>query len=266
MTLILPSVLGALCYLAAGAIQAASLSGARPEHRSLVMSLGLVALVLHTFAVYRVLHTGEGIQLGVFPVASLIAWLVAALVLASCLRKPLTNLFVVIFPLAATTLVLAMAWPPTTQAQHISAGILSHVLTSILAYSLFTIAAVQAFLLALQDRQLKHHHTRGLVRSLPPLQLMEKLLFEMLWLGFALLTLSLLTGFVFVDDIFAQHLAHKTFFSILAWFVFGRLLWGRLQSGWRGRLAIRWTLGGFVFLMLGYFGSKLVLELLLESP
>ncbi|HEY5717881.1 MAG TPA: cytochrome c biogenesis protein CcsA [Motiliproteus sp.] len=265
MTLLLPSLLGAFCYLIAGAVQAASLSGKRPEQRSLVMGLGLAALLLHTFAVYRVLHTDSGIQLGLFPVSSLIAWLIAGLVLASSLRKPLTNLFVVIFPLAAVTLVLALLMPPTAQAQKLEPGIIGHILTSILAYSIFTIAAVQAFLLACQDHELKHHHTRGIVRSLPPLQLMEQLLFEMIWTGMLLLTASLLSGFIFLDDIFAQHLVHKTGLSLAAWTIFAYLLWGRHRWGWRGMTAIRWTLGGFLILMLAYFGSKVVLEILLTS-
>jgi ABC-type uncharacterized transport system permease subunit len=92
---------------------------------------------------------------------------------------------------------------------------------------------------------------------------MEGLMFEMIGIGFALLTLALLTGVLFLEDIFAQHLVHKTVLSICAWGVFAILLWGRWRFGWRGRTAIRWTVGGFVFLMLAYFGSKLVLELIL---
>ncbi|WP_210396494.1 cytochrome C assembly family protein [Motiliproteus sediminis] len=263
MTLLIPSLLGAFCYLIAGGLQAASLSGKRPEKRPLVMGLGAVALLLHTFAVYHVLHTDDGIQLALFPVSSLIAWLVAGLVLASSLRKPLTNLFVAIFPLAAITLLLAMWVPPSAPAHQLEPGIIGHILTSILAYSIFTIAAVQAFLLAAQEHQLKHHHTRGIVKALPPLQLMEQLLFEMVWTGIILLTVSLISGFLFLDDIFAQHLVHKTVLSLVAWLLFACLLWGRHQWGWRGRVAIRWTLGGFLFLMLAYFGSKVVLELLL---
>ena len=99
---------------------------------------------------------------------------------------------------------------------------------------------------------------------LPPLQTMESLMFQMVAIGFTLLTLALVTGFLFLEDIFAQHLVHKTVLSIIAWVVFGILLWGRWRFGWRGRVAIRWTIGGFIFLMLAYFGSKFVLELILN--
>jgi ABC-type uncharacterized transport system permease subunit len=99
---------------------------------------------------------------------------------------------------------------------------------------------------------------------MPPLQTMEALLFQIIAVGELLLSVALLSGFVYLEDIFAQHLMHKTVLSIFAWLVFAVLLWGRWRLGWRGKLAIRWTLAGFVALMLAYFGSKFVLELVLQ--
>lgn len=78
-----------------------------------------------------------------------------------------------------------------------------------------------------------------------------------------LLSLSLLSGWIFLEDLFAQHLVHKTLLSLVAWVVFGILLWGRHVRGWRGSKAIRWTLAGFLLLMLAFFGSKLVREFIL---
>ena len=78
------------------------------------------------------------------------------------------------------------------------------------------------------------------------------------------LTISLLSGLFYLEDILAQHLVHKTILSFGAWLLFGILLWGRFQFGWRGRTAIRWTISGFVFLMLAYFGSKFVIELVIQ--
>ncbi len=265
MSLIFISFLSALLYLISAAKQATTLSGNHNDSGShrLVMSAGTAAVIIHTGAVYLVLHPGNGIQLGFFPVSSLIAWLIAGLVLLSSLRKPLHNLFVALFPLAAITVILAALAPQTADPKPYQAGIISHILSSILAYSVFTIAAVQALLVTLQDRQLKHHRTRGLITALPPLQIMEKLLFEMLWTGQVLLTASLITGMLFLDDIFAQHLVHKSVLSIAAWIVYAIMLWGRHQRGWRGIAAVRWTLGGFGCLMLAYFGSKFALELLI---
>jgi ABC-type uncharacterized transport system permease subunit len=134
-----------------------------------------------------------------------------------------------------------------------------------LAYSLLTLASVQAVLLAIQDHQLRNRHPGGFVRALPPLQTMEVLLFEMIALGFALLTVALISGFIFLENMFSQHLVHKTILSLAAWVVFGTLLWGRFRYGWRGQKALIWTLVGFVVLMLAYFGSKFVLELVLTA-
>jgi ABC-type uncharacterized transport system permease subunit len=139
-----------------------------------------------------------------------------------------------------------------------------HIIISIIAYALLAMATVQALLLALQDRRLRQHHPGGFLRGMPPLTTMESLLFQMIAAGFVALGLALLSGLLFLEDMFAQHLVHKTVLSIAAWLVFGILLWGRWRFGWRGRTAIRWTLGGFITLMLAYFGSKLVLELILN--
>ena len=121
-----------------------------------------------------------------------------------------------------------------------------------------------AVLVAVQDQHLRNRHPGGFIRALPPLQTMEVLLFEMIGLGFFLLSLALVSGLMFLENMFDQNLAHKTILSGIAWLVFGTLLWGRFRFGWRGRTAITWTLSGFVVLMLAYFGSKAVLELILQ--
>ena len=114
----------------------------------------------------------------------------------------------------------------------------SHVLISILAYSFMTIAAVQAGFLAYQNYQLKNGHAGGFLQRFPPLQAMEVLLFELLWLGQLLLSLGIVAGFVFINDIWGRDgVIHKSFFSALAWVVFAVLLWGRHQLGWRGATA-----------------------------
>jgi len=130
---------------------------------------------------------------------------------------------------------------------------------------LFTLAAIQALVLAVQERQIRQRSLGGLMRQLPPLQSMEASLFQLIGSGFLLLTIGLITGFIFLDDIFAQQLAHKTVLSLIAWCVFATLLWGRRQYGWRGQTAIKWTLVGFLFLVLAYFGSKFVLEFILSQ-
>jgi ABC-type uncharacterized transport system permease subunit len=211
------------------------------------------------------LLTPIGLGLDFFSASSLIAAAVIALTLIACSRIPVENLLVLLFPLGAITVLLAQFAPTgTVQIIDEEPGILAHILLSILAYGMFTIAVFQALLLLVQDHQLKHKHPSGLIKNFPPLQTMESLLFGFLWAGWTLLSLSLISGWLFVENLFAQHLVHKTLLACLAWIVFSVLLWGRNRLGWRGHKAIRWTLAGFCLLMLAYFGSKLVREYILH--
>jgi len=258
-------ILAILLYLASSLLLAVRLIRRDlPLGHTIAIVLGLGAVLLHAAVLFPLLMTETGFNLGFFNAASLVGWLTALLLLLSSLRRPLENLGIILLPMTALTLALVFAYP----SQHVLSisgnwRLDLHILLSILAYSLLVIAALQALVLALQDRQLRNRHPGGLIRALPPLQVMESLLIQLIGIGFALLSLALLTGFFFLEDIFAQHLVHKTVLSLVAWAVFATLLWGRWKFGWRGRTAIRWTLGGFMFLMLAYFGSKLVLELLL---
>ena len=232
--------------------------------RMALIALGLGAVILHAGVVYQSVFTAAGLNLGFYSAASLITALVALLMLVAAISQPIENLGIAILPIAALALLLDNLF----SAQHIlnthsSGQIELHIILSLLAYSLLTIAALQAVLLAIQDRQLRHKHPGGFMRALPPMQVMESLLFQIIAVGFVLLSLALMSGFIFLQDIFAQHLVHKSILSIVAWFVFAILLVGRWKAGWRGRTAIRWTLAGFVALLLAYFGSKLVLEIIL---
>lgn len=235
-----------------------------PLKRSLLLGPGTIAVCAHAVSAIYTIYDGQHVDLGFFKVPSLIFWCVSVITLLGLSRRPTSNILVVLFPLAAMSILVSSLAAPVREVS-ISPGILVHILSSILAYSLLTIAAIQAFGLALQEHKLKHHHTGGILRALPPLQTMETTLFEILWASVIFLSVSILSGVVYIDDIFAQHLAHKTALSIAAWCMFSLLLWGRHQLGWRSQTAVRWTIGGFVSLMLAYFGSKLVLELILHA-
>jgi len=267
MYLFAVALVAIVLYLLTSATLTARLAGAESGlrmSRATVLVLGFSAVILHAVVLYPDLITGNGLNLGFFNAASLIALLTVVVLLLAALKNPVENLGIPILPIAAATLALA-SWNPG-QKTTITSGAWQldlHILFSVLAYSLFALAAVQAVLLAIQDRHLRNRHPGGFIRALPPLEVMEQLLFQMIGTGFVLLSAALLTGVVFLDDIFAQHLVHKTFLSIAAWGIFSILLWGRWKFGWRGRKAIRWTLSGFGLLILAYFGSKLVLEIIL---
>lgn len=219
---------------------------------------------LHAWALgLQVFHAGS-ITIGVNEALSLFSWQSALLLWAFCFREPLRTLGVAVYPLAAVGALLAAAWPtPASDLAITDWKARSHIVMSLLSAGLLTLAAVQAVLLALQERLLHRHEQTRLMRALPPLLTMERLLFQLVAVGFCLLSLTLLTGLWFIEDWLAQHLAHKTLLSILAWLIFGVLLWGRWRHGWRGRSAIRWALSGYATLILAYFGSKIVLEQIL---
>ena len=230
----------------------------------ILLLLGGLAICLHALVLYQNMVIPSGLNLGFFNAASLMAWVIATLLLLSILRQPVENLAIVIFPLAALTIGLESYFHSERILSNQPYGVTLHILFSITAYSLLSISALQALFLAYQDYQLHHKRPGWVIRILPPLQIMEKLLFQMIAVGFILLSFSLISGIVFLEDIFAQHLVHKTILSIVAWCVFGMLLWGHWRYGWRGKKAIRWNISGFFVLMLAYFGSKMVLELILQ--
>ncbi len=259
------SLLAASLYAAATAYQGSRLIGRRAPDRRILAGLGVSALAAQLICLFLQLITPSGLALNFFNASSLIAAAVILLILLAYKRMPVENLLLLLYPLGMLTVLLAQFAPAgTSESINEQPGILAHIVLSILAYGLLTIAVFQALLLLLQDHQLKHKHPSGLIRNFPPLQTMESLLFGFLWAGWGLLSLSLLSGWLFVEDLLAQHLAHKTLLSCFAWVVFGVLLWGRQQLGWRGHKAIRWTLAGFCLLMLAYFGSKLVREFILH--
>ena len=264
-TLLAP--LTALLYLAATGLQLMHISQRTRQIDRGVLALGLAALVLHAVIAWNSVIQDEGVNLGFYKVSALIFLVINIACITSLVRRPLQNLLIALFPLSALAVLVATFAPDTSAvASHLSGGMLLHVSSSILAYAVLTLAAIQSGLLAIQDHQLKHRHTRGIIQILPPLQLMESMLFELLWIGVTLLSIAILSGAVFIDDIFAQSLVHKTVLTLIAWLLFSLLLWGHYQLGWRSQTAVRLTLAGFVLLMLAFFGSKLVLELVLQRP
>ena len=223
------------------------------------------ALILHAVVLYQQIFTEPGLNMGFYNALSLVSWLVAVLVVLGSLVRPTGNLAMFILPVTALALLLAFLLPSDRIISGTASyGLDAHIVLSISAYSLLTLAALQAVVLAVQERQLRSKHPVRVMRLMPPMQVMEEVLVQLLWLGYFLLSLGLVAGLMFVDDIMAQHLVHKTVLSILAWLIFGLVLFGRWAWGWRGKHLVRWTLGWFLLLMLGYFGSKFVLELVLQ--
>jgi ABC-type uncharacterized transport system permease subunit len=224
----------------------------------------IMALLFHAVDIFFTMKYAGGWHLGLFTTFSLTTWLMALIAFVIGAKLPQSHPGIIVYPLVALSLILKVELPSPEPPSLSDPALEWHVLLSLAAYSLFMLAAIQAIILAIQEKQLRRKHAAGLMRKLPPLQSMESGLFQLIITGFVLLTLGLVTGLMFVDDLFAQHLVHKTILSFVSWCVFAALLWGRFRYGWRGKTAVKWTLVGFSFLVLAYMGSKFVLEYLLN--
>ena len=249
-------------YLVAALLLAAPLAGFPHAPRRLGLAAAVVAAILHGGVLFSA-HGGH-LDLHFFAALSLVAFVVSALTLLVNVARPVAGLGVIVFPLAAALLALDAYAAPATTPLPIEWQIQMHVAIALLGYSVLMIAAVLAILHAVQERTLRTHRPGLLMRALPPLTQTEALLFRLIGTGFALLTLTLLTGFLFVQNLRDQHLIHTTVLTVIAWLLFGALLWGRWRHGWRGSRAVNLTLAGMALLTLAFFGSKFVLELVLH--
>lgn len=262
MNLILLAIASSMFYFLATLLLALRFNQNRMENQVTKSHLfsAIVALLLHALLLGSLLPVAQGINLSFFNSLTLFAWVIGLVGVIVGVRNKLEFIGLIIFPICFISIILALAFPgPVLRPVDLSLLLDIHILLSIVAYGLLSSAALLALVLALQDYQLHQHKTGRLGNLLPPLLSVERLMFQLIMAGFGLLTLALITGFMFTADWFN----HKILFSCLAWLVFLVLLIGRYVAGWRGRKAIRWTLGGVLALMLAFFGTKLVVEFIL---
>lgn len=225
-----------------------------------------LGLVLHGWLLYVSLFK-DGLNLGFANALSAIFWLTVLIYWLTDIKHRLHILQAFVLPPAAFFVLLQKFMPEYHLVPYADQPLfLAHLVIAMLAYSLFTFAALHALLMAMAERSLHQKVTLIKLPEFPPLMSMETLLFRVITLGFILLTFTLISGMLFSEQIFHQALKfnHKNLFTILSWLIFAGLLLGRAIYGWRGRTAIRWTLTGFVLLLLAYAGSKFVLEVLLH--
>ena len=251
------------CYLLATAVLVRSLAIGSDAPRGWIAPAGL-ALLFHAGFHVAAWHEAAGLDLHFFAALSLVGLGMAALTTLVGANGRLAALGGVVFPLAAASL-LGYAAYGHVRAEGLDWRLQLHAWCALLAYATLAVAALLAIMLWVQERALRQRQAQGWRRALPPLTELETLLFRTIAVGFALLTATLLSGVLFVENLFAQHLIHKTVLSVLSWLAFGWLLFGRWRFGWRGRTAVRWTLSAMALLLLAFFGSKFVLELVLHK-
>jgi len=237
-----------------------------PSGRRTPLLFAALALLLHLGHHWAINRAIGGPDLSFFAALSLVGLGMAGMSVLVGWFRPVETIGVVVFPLATVLLMLDhFMGSPHASAATGTWQINLHVIVALLAYAVLSIAALIAIMLAAQETALRTHRIGARMGVFPPLTLVEGLLFQLIGAGFVLLSLTLLTGTLFVEDLFDQKLAHKTILSIAAWAMFGTLLFGRWRWGWRGRRAARMTLYGMALLLLAFIGTKFVLEIILQG-
>jgi ABC-type uncharacterized transport system permease subunit len=239
---------------------------AAEAHLMFLIACAMVAIgiTMHSNTLYGSILIGDGFNLSLGNTVSMIGLELAIIGLIAALEPTLRGISAGLLILGAVA--AGMTVPensPTTMAA-LAWQVRAHILVSLMSYGLLTVGAIVAIYAMLQERRLQAGRLSTMSSLFAPLETTEKLLFGIAAAGFAGLALAISSGLTFVDDLFAQHLAHKTAFSLLALLVFGALLAGRFFAGWRGRRAIKLYLGGFGLLCVAYFGVRLVLELVFD--
>ncbi len=268
MNPVYPGTLAILLYVAGCFSQSRALSARDSSPSKGLLALSVSAVTMHGLCLGLVLYGRTGIDLSLFTIASLIAFAATLTILAASFAQPqgrLQNLYLFVFPLSIFAVAGSLAFGGTKIRQVLDGGLLAHLLVSIFAYTLLTVAAFQAILLWVQERHIRHKESIGVIRILPSLETLEVALFQLLWAGFALLTVSIVIGFMFLDNVLARDVMYHTVLATVSWFIYVGLLIGHLVFGWRGKMAARWTLAAFGLLVIGYFGSRFILEFVLGT-
>ena len=258
-------VIASMAYIVVSIHISWALATDKPIHKWGTLGLLLVGMLAHTLLLYPYIVTLYGLNFNLFNVLSFISLLFLFFHVLFSLYRPILSLAILAAPTALIGMIIGyVGRAPYQPLINVGTGLESHIVLSFAAYCVLLMAAVQALFLRLQIRELKQHTIhRFWVNKLPSLQSMEGLLFDMILVGFVLLTVALGLGFIYVQDMMAQHLAHKTVFSVLSWLLFGVLLLGNWRAGWRGKQAANITIYAFILLAMGFVGSKFVLEMVL---
>ncbi len=224
------------------------------------------ALLIHAAGLYNALFSDVGMRFSFSFALSLMMWLAVLIYWLESFMARMEGMQPMVLPLAASCAILPVLFPQVHLVAHAAAtGFKLHFLAAMLAYSLLTLSALQAIFMGFTENALHKRSLKRSLNSLPPLMVMETLLFRMLLLGFILLTLTVGSGVLFSEALFGKPLSidHKTLFAFASWGIFATLLVGRHAWGWRGKRALRWTLAGFSLLILAYVGSRFVAEVIL---
>lgn len=227
----------------------------------------LAPLALHGWLLYEATLAAPELRFGFALALSAMLWLAVLIYWVESLFFALVGMQPLVLGAAGIVAALPLGFPGRIIASGSSPGFKLHLMLAIIAYSVFTIAILHAALMALADRLL-HNKLKGPAAHFPPLLAIEQMFFRLVAVAFVFLSATLATGMMLSDTLFGRPLRfnHETVFAVLSWFTFAVLLWGRVVHGWRGRTALRWTIAGFVMVVLANIGTAFVLEVILRRP
>ncbi|MGR6860773.1 cytochrome C assembly family protein [Aliivibrio salmonicida] len=259
------AISAALFYFLALAFVIPGLANQNKIQANVVFICASLALLLHAWQLKELILNSSGQNLSILNVASLISFIISLTMSASMLKFRVWFILPVVYSFSAINL-LAATFLPGAFITHLEThpSLLIHISFALFAYSTLIIATLYALQLAWLDHKLKSKKSLTINPNLPPLMMVERQLFKIILIGLGLLTLTLLTGLTFIQDMLAQGKTHKAVLSLLAWIVYAILSWGHYRQGWRGQKALWFSLTGAFLLTLAYFGSRFVQEIILS--
>ena len=259
-----------ICYLCAtlliaGYIRANANKPGDKKSLTVASILGVIGVTAHLLYAYNTCFVGTSLNFSTHSMLILISGILIFIFLLFSIAMPIRRLGILVFPISMISLLLTLTLDKNVVSTlSASASLTGHILISILAFSIITIATVQGLLYLYQEKQLKNRAAPTMLMALPPLQTMELLLFRLITIGFIFLTLTLFSGAIFSQSIFGHAFVfkHHTILAFLGWLVFAVLLFKRYRHGLRGPQAVIFTVIGFMLIQLGYFGTKLVSDII----
>lgn len=232
-----------------------------PSFLLIIITLITSAFGLTHFLLPEIQGQRLGLDVSFLTTLAVVSWIILLIILIGSRWWALQQVGLIVYPIAAICFVLASfhhdqrivdidkIWP-----------LEAHIWLSLTAYGLLTIAAIQAIFVIKKQQSLKKHNNNAFISTLPALSTLEQTLFRLTAISHVWLTLALITGFLFLEDVFSQNIAHKTILSCLSWLLLSVFLIGHKSQGWRGSAAARWVLFAFMLVLIGFAGSKFIYD------
>lgn len=262
--LVIGSSLAFVLYMLATLAIVTRLFHPKGPNNNLVLGLAIVAIIAHSFNDALLFFSQNDINFNLPNVISLVSLIITVVVTAVAVRFKINLLLPVVYSFAGLWQLVIIFLPPIESIPLVVEKVilLSHISFALFAYCILIIATLYAFQVTYINLKLKSKNLTA-VAHLPPLMQVEKQLFSILTIGTAVLFVSEVIGFVFLDGFLAKDNAHKTVLSLLSFALYCLILWGHFEKGWRGHRVLVLMISASGLLTLAYFGSRLVKEFIL---